>query len=171
MYITKAVQKELFDKCNTPPHIQAHCNAVAETARKLAIKLNQTGYDMDVDVIYGAALVHDVLRLSKDHAKDGAELLYSLGYIQEGNIVREHMRYPMSNDADHLEEIDVVCLGDRTVREDEYVGLDLRMQYLIDKPGASLERTARILQAKEHTRALIEGIEARIGMTFDELLG
>lgn len=170
MYITKAVQKELFDKYKTPLHVQAHCNAVAETAKAIANALNENGYNLNVDVLYGAALVHDVLRVMDDHAIRGAEVLYDLGYMDEGDIVLQHMSYPMPNDADHLEEIDIVCIADRTVREDEYVGIDLRMQYLIEKPGANPERTRRILAAKEHTRGIINGLEDRIGMTLDDLL-
>lgn len=171
MYITKEVQQELFRKYDTPPHVQAHCNAVAETARKLGIALNEHGYGLDIDLIYGAGLVHDVVRLDEDHAARGAEILHELGYHREAEIVAQHMKYGMENSAIYLNELDVLCFGDRLVKEDQYVGLEERMQYLIDKPGANPERTMRILLAKAHTQEIIDDVERILGMTFDELLG
>ena len=49
------------------------------------------------------------------------------------------------------------------------MGLDERMQYLIDKPGKTPERTERILKAKAHTKEIIYELEKVLGVTLDDL--
>ena len=70
MYIDREKQLELFDKYNTPERVRRHCNEVARVARIIAERLNSKGYDINIDELYGAALVHDVLRAEKKHAVD-----------------------------------------------------------------------------------------------------
>lgn len=63
MYITEREQHLLFDEYNTPIHVQRHCNEVARVAGILAEALDRHGYHIDVKLVYGAALVHDVFAL------------------------------------------------------------------------------------------------------------
>lgn len=169
MYIDREKQLELFDKYNTPERMRRHCNEVARVARIIAERLNSKGYDINIDELYGAALVHDVLRAEKEHDKRGAEILLGLNLPREAELVRRHMTYEPFNHAGDFEEIDILCLADRVVKEDRYVGLDERMQYLIDKPGKNPERTARILKAKMHTQGIIDELEAVMGISLDAL--
>ena len=87
----------------------------------------------------------------------------------EAELVRRHMTYHPFNHADRFKEIDILCLADRLVKEDCYVGLDERMQYLIDKPGKTPARTERILKAKAHTQGIIDELEEVLGITLAEL--
>ena len=58
------------------------------------------------------------------------------------------------------------------MREDEYVGLDKRMEYIIEKAKRQghPEAEKRILQRKQETKAFITDLETVIGMTLDELM-
>ena len=40
------------------------------------------------------------------------------------------MFYNCNPDRDEIDETDVICLSDRMVKEDKYVGLENRMQYV-----------------------------------------
>ena len=71
MYITEREQHLLFDEYNTPIHVQRHCNEVARVAGILAEELDRHGYHIDVKLVYGAALVHDVVRPWDQHAIEG----------------------------------------------------------------------------------------------------
>ena len=69
-------------------------------------------------------------------------------------------------------ETDLVCLADRLVKEDRYVGIDERVQYIIDKAvrNGHPEAEPRILEKKEELKEFVHGIEVEIHMTVDELM-
>lgn len=169
MYITEEEQQALFREYRTPPHVQRHCNEVARVARILAETLNEHGYHLDVKEIYGAAMVHDVVRVMDRHDLEGAKILEARNHPKEADLVRRHMRYAPFHPVDALEEIDILCLADRTVKENRYVGIDERMDYLLRKPGVTEEKRQGINRARENTRQLIQQIESRIGISFREL--
>lgn len=159
---------ELYNTYHTPAHVIGHCRAVCEVALEIGKKLNEHGYHLDLELIQGAALAHDVARVEPDHALVGAEILDEKGFHDEADIVRVHMRYHFGRFED-LNETDLVCLGDRLVKEDRYVGLDERIDYIIHKAGDKPDVTKRILANKETTRIFMNKIEERIGQTIDSL--
>lgn len=159
---------ELFRKYQTPEHIKLHCRAVSNTAVVIADQLNHHGYHFDLELIRVSGLIHDVVRLQEPHAENGARILEGLGYDQEGEIVRGHMRHRLISLKDAT-ELDMVCIGDRLVKEHAYVGLDERMDYLIHKKGENPERTRRILEGKKEIRKFMDEVEAVIGCTIDSL--
>ena len=73
------------------------------------------------------------------------------------------------HDFDKLDETDLVCLGDRLVKEDQYVGLNDRIDYIIHKAGNRPEVNKRILQKKAETQKFMKCIEESIGQTIDSL--
>lgn len=156
----------------TPEHVIRHCMAVADTALKVASALNEHGYHLDLPLIGAAAGLHDIARKEEEHWTRGAEVAESLGLYQEADIIRVHMHYSPFSSLENLTETDLVCLGDRTVKEDEYVGLEKRMEYILEKArkGGRPNSVERILEKKEETRNLISGIENIIGMTLDQLM-
>lgn len=167
--ITKAEIEKLYEEWKTPEHVRAHCRAVAEVASKLGRKLNERGYTLDIELIYGSGLIHDVARTIENHADAGAEILERLGYADEAAIVRVHMTYPKFNPVEEIDECDLVCLADRLVKEDKYVGLDERIEYILNKAPNNEEIKEHILQSKERTRKFIEDIEKVIEENMDEL--
>ncbi len=158
----------LYQKCNTPEHVIGHCKAVCQVALTIGEKLNEHGFNLDLELIQGAALTHDIARVQEHHELVGAEILENAGYQDEADIVRVHMTYCFSG-FDNLNETDMVCLGDRLIKEDCYVGLDERIEYIIHKAGDHPEVTKRILANKEATRNFMNKIEERIGQTIDSL--
>ncbi len=159
---------ELLRKHGTPGHVIRHCCAVSDAASRIAAQMIEHGVPLDLELIRMAGLIHDVARTSDHHEQVGADILEDLGYYDEAKIVRAHMRHRF-NDISEVTETDLMCIGDRLVKEDRYVGLDERVEYLINKPGKSPERTARLLIGKEQTRKFMQGIEAIIGRTIDSL--
>lgn len=167
--ISEEEVKKLYMEYATPNHVKAHCKAVAETAVKMAEALNKHGYSLDLDLIKGAGLAHDVARTSDEHWKIGAEALEALGYKDEADIIRVHMFYSPFNQVEKLNECDMVCLADRLVKEDEYVGLDERIEYILKKAPDKPEIVASIMARKEETKKLMADIARVIGQTVDSL--
>ena len=158
----------LFTEYNTPKHVIGHCRAVSDVAYTIGLKLNENGMNLDLPLIKGAGLAHDVLRVMENHDDRGAELLEKLGYYDEAAIVKVHMKFRYTGN-DEITESTLVCLGDRLVKEDHYVGLDERMEYIIHKAGDRPESTKRILDGKAKTRKFMDNIEKRMGQTIDSL--
>ncbi|MGI6211058.1 MAG: TIGR03960 family B12-binding radical SAM protein [Anaerovoracaceae bacterium] len=159
---------KLFRKYETPPHVIRHCRAVSDAAVRIAARLNQNGYAFDIDLIRRTGLVHDLMRTSEHHEIAGAEVLEGLGYHREAEIVRQHMTHRFGSFREAT-ELDIVCLGDRTVREDQYVGVDARFEYLIHKPGENPDRTHHLMKARDQIHAYIREVEQAMGCSLDSL--
>ena len=160
--ITKEEIEKLYLKWKTPKHVIAHCRAVASVAVTLGRELNKNGYSLDLSLIRGSALAHDVARVEEEHAVKGAEILEDLGYGEEAAIVRVHMTYPRFHEKDQIDECDLVCLADRLVMEDRYVGLDARMEYIMNKAPGSEEIREHIMEGKVRTKNFIAQIESDV---------
>lgn len=160
---------KLYADWATPDKVKAHCKAVSDVGVKLGEELNKHGYSLDLSLIKGAGLAHDVARTKERHDLIGWDILEKMGYKDEADIVKVHMRYPKFNDVDNLNECDIVCLADRLVKENKYVGLDERIDYILDKAKDSPEAIEHILKNKKEIGALIDDIEKVIGVTLDRL--
>ncbi len=169
--ITEDEVNKLYQEYKTPRHVIGHCKEVTRVALTLGKVLNEHGYNLDLDLIKGAGLTHDVARTEEEHWNVGAKALEKLGYIDEAKIVKVHMHYPAFNSINNLDETDMVCLADRLVKEDRFVGLDERIEYILNKAPKDPAVTERILSRKADTRALMDDIEKVIGMPLDQLLG
>lgn len=169
---TKEECMELLNEYGTPEHVKRHCSAVAHTAYRIAEALNHHGFNMDLKLIMAAGMLHDIARKEDRHWDVAADYLSRLGYIGESEIIRVHMTYSPFSQIDNVNETDMVCLGDRLVKEDEYVGIDERIQYIIDKAVSHghEEKIPFILEKKKDTQRLIDQIEERIGKSVDELM-
>ncbi len=121
--------------------------------------------DFDLDLVQAAGLLHDMARVEENHWDAAADFCAARGLYEEEKVTRVHMMYEFTNDADHLTEIDLVCLGDRLTLEDRYAGIDVRMDYIVTKAerNGHPEAKDRILAKKEQTKVLLSDIERRIG--------
>jgi CTP:molybdopterin cytidylyltransferase MocA len=105
--------------------IQSHLLRVAETAVTLALALENPGIHpngpagtkrLDLDLIRAAALLHDIQRKEKDHARAGSRLLTALGFPRVAEIVGTHMNIVPK---DPITEAEIVYLADKLCRGDQ----------------------------------------------------
>ena len=74
------------------------------------------------------------------------------------------------NPLDKITEADMVCLGDRLVKEDKYVGIDERFDYIVDKAKEhGILDFDTIMENKAKMQRLLEEIEKVIGCSIDDL--
>jgi len=161
---------KMLAEYNTPQHVVRHCVAVTDAALKIAGALMEKGFSFDLPLITAAGLLHDIARVEDKHWLVGAEFAHMCGYDEEAEIIRDHMTHTFNTDLKDLKELDIVCLADRLVLEDAYVGIDARIEYLIKKINADKETTDYIMAKKEITRSLVKNIEKIIGKTIEELI-
>ncbi|MCI2061230.1 MAG: HD domain-containing protein [Eubacteriaceae bacterium] len=164
---------EMLQNYGTPKHVIAHCIGVAEVAVRVGKALNLHGYDLDIALTENAALLHDMARTEDNHWTVAADFLRDLGYDAQADIIEQHMFYDPFSPVDKITETDLVCLGDRLVKEGDYVGLDERMEYIMNKARGRGDEAAvgRIRVKKEELRKFISDIEDVIGCTIDDLMG
>ena len=164
---------EIFD---TPPHVKAHCRGVTQCAIKLAQAMMESDpdkYHLDMALIYGAGMVHDMARKSDRHEIVAADALAEMGYVQESEIVRQHMRCNVYHDIDEITEADLLYLSDRMVQEDTFVGLEKRFEYIRNKmikhgrdPDNEMSRTSRA-----NAYSFAAAIEEKTGRSISDICG
>ncbi len=103
-----------------------HCQSVARMATALTEALPQEA-DIDLDLVYGAALLHDIARGQTDHEKAGAKLLRHLGLERMAAVVAVHRDLPPPADG-KLTEKELVCLADKMVCGSRQVEIAERFQ-------------------------------------------
>ena len=160
----------LLKKEGTPQQAVRHCCRVSEVAVLFGAALNNQGMDFDLDLIRVSGMLHDIARAKEEHWRVGAEILESLGYPKEAHIINHHMSHTPTTRLSLLTELDLICLADRTVLEDEFVGLEKRMDYVLNKAKDFPDAIPIILAKKTITQDIIKKIEAKINMTLDELV-
>ena len=66
---------------------------MTDAALKIATALNMHGYDLGIELIRAAGLLHDIARVEDLHWEVGARKIRELGYEMEADIIRAHMLY------------------------------------------------------------------------------
>ena len=161
---------DLLDSYGTPQHVIRHCLAVTDTALRIARALNNEGYDLNLPLLEAAALLHDIARVEKNHGVKGAIVLEKYGYRQVAKLVKGHMYYATNPEKEKINEQDILCLADRMVREDVYVGLEVRMRTVLDKLIALGIDTERVGHRLAENKLLKERIEKIIARSMDSLM-
>ncbi|WP_165445379.1 HD domain-containing protein [Bacilliculturomica massiliensis] len=161
----------LWREYGTPDRVIGHCKAVSAAAGAMARRLNEKGFRLNVPLTEAAGWLHDIARADDYHWDRGADLAERLGYSDVADIIRSHMSYLIDSKKEEITETDLVCMADRMVKENRYVGPDERMDYIIEKakdfPGAE----ENIRASFREIRALKQRIEGIIGVGLDDLLG
>lgn len=160
----------LWKEYGTPPHVIGHCKAVSATAGAIAEALNEHGYHLNIPLIRAAGWLHDIARTDEYHWDKGAEIAEKNGYPDVADIIRVHMKYRISGSKEEITATDLICLADRTVKEDHYVGTDERMDYIIAKAKGEPGAEERIRASFCEIRALKKRIEETIGVTLEQLM-
>ncbi len=161
----------LLKQYKTPAHVVRHCHKVNEVALIIANALIKKGYDMNLDLLEAAALLHDIARTHENHGAKGAEIALKHGFSEVADLIKCHMFYVTDPFKKDITEQDILCLSDRMVKEDKYVGIEKRMQAVLDKYKDDPLVVSRIRQRMRENIRFRNRVEQVIGKAMDELLG
>jgi putative nucleotidyltransferase with HDIG domain len=130
-------------------HIVVHSMQVCRVAAFLAEHLNSIQNRLNHGLIQAAALLHDItktrsFKTEENHALTGGQLLTERGYPEVGNLVRQHVRLDAYPDPVILGEAEIINYADKRVLHDRIVGLDERIDYILEKYGKLPEHQKRI---------------------------
>ena len=168
MRLSDSKIQDFYKKLNTPEHVIRHCKGVSDAAVKIASALNGAGFSLDLELLRAAGLAHDMCRVWENHGEEAARILREEGYPEEAALIEHHMHYSFG-DPKEANETDILSLADRLVLEDEYAGIDRRVDYLIHKIDENPARTERLHKTKEITKTYMRALEEIIGRSIDSL--
>lgn len=117
--LTPELAGRLLSSAAPGERVIAHCRAVAAEALRIAEALP---FLLDLPLLESAALLHDVARKEKDHARLGAAWLRELGYEKVAAFVAQHHDWR----GDAVDEAALLYLADKCVREDRRVTIEER---------------------------------------------
>ena len=186
----RATCYHMLETAKTPEHIVGHCKAVAAVAYNIGWEINRArmiqtgmgcralnagavgGRTMNLELLLSSGLLHDMMRLYDNHAGVCSELLNRMGLAEEAKVVSVHMMKAEFHDLMIADEADILCLADNLVIESEYVGLDRRTDYVLDKAIriGHPERQPAIRAKKENLQKLVSQIEQLTGKTMDDIM-
>ena len=132
-YPSKEACIALLIEYGTPKGVIAHCRKVAQVAEAVALELNRCGLKLNISLVVAAGCLHDIARVHSKHDIVGADYLTSIGMKQVADIIENHTFYHIEHKGFQIDEKDVLCIADRVVIDDSYVGPEKRMEYIIEK--------------------------------------
>ena len=133
-------------------NIVAHCMQVCRVAMILTENLLAQGFQLNIDLIRAAGLLHDItktrsIKTQENHAETGGQFLTERGFPEVGSIVRQHVRLDEYPNPLTLGEAQIINYSDKRVLHEEIVPLDQRLDYILSK-------YAKIPEHRERTRWL-----------------
>ena len=171
-YPSKEECMVLLDKYGTPERVKHHCIRVAQVAEVIAVELNRCGLNLDISLVVSSGYLHDIARVQSKHDRVGAEYLASIGLENIANITRNHTFHKIEHRGLDINEEDVLCIADRVVLEDQFVGPEKRMEYIISKAALKFgeEKRKDLEDGARRFVTYVQELEEFIGKKIAELL-
>ncbi|MFB0562033.1 MAG: HDIG domain-containing metalloprotein [Candidatus Lokiarchaeia archaeon] len=135
---------EILKTYNVPRNIVNHSMVVSRLAVFLARELNKKGFNLDINKIEAAALLHDIKKMDglikgTSHAHEGWRLLRKIGYSNIADIVKQHVVLEENDDSSKILEAELVNYSDKRVRHSRIVTLRERFEDLKKRYGRDEE--------------------------------
>ena len=160
---TKDQCYQMMGEMKMMDHIVVHSLQVCRVATFLTEHLTQQRYGLNFDLIQSAARLHDITKTRsfetrEDHALTGGEYLADRGYAEIGDLIRQHVKLDKYSDTGTISEAEVLNYADKRVLHDEIVGLDRRMDYIVERYGETPAHRERIHMLWQKTKDLEDRI-------------
>jgi CTP:molybdopterin cytidylyltransferase MocA/HD superfamily phosphohydrolase YqeK len=149
--------------------VVGHCRAVENLTNLLAGRLNDSGCNLDTELIGAAALLHDLAKGEPRHATVGADILKGMGYDAVAELVAVHMDLPY-HESDAITAADVLFLADKLMEGERFVPLETRFRRQLEQHADDLLILCNINRRLEIAREIQRRVEAHIGFPVADLL-
>jgi len=171
---TKDQCYQMISEMKMMDHIVIHSLQVCRVATFLTEHLNKQHYRPNFDLIQSAALLHDITKTRsfetrEDHALTGGKHLSDCGYPAIGDLIRQHVKLDTYSDAGTISEAEVLNYADKRVLHDEIVGLDRRMDYILERYAETPAHRERINVLWQKTKELEKKLFKDLSFAPDDL--
>ena len=171
---TKDQCYQMISEMKMMDHIVIHSLQVCRVATFLTEHLNNHGYRINSDLIQSAALLHDITKTRsfetrEDHALTGGKHLSDCGYPAIVDLIRQHVKLDTYSDAGTISEAELLNYADKRVLHDEIVGLDRRMDYILERYAETPAHRERINVLWQKTKELEKKLFKDLSFASDDL--
>lgn len=155
----------ILDIYNVPENIIRHCRKVSQVSVEISRSLGSAGYELDESALKAAAMLHDMARKEKSHARAGEKILQDIGYAKVGSIIGSHTDIEV-DDKETITESEILYLADKLVREDQVISIEERFEQSLDKYEHNPDVLKKIKNRRDAAYSIIKKIEAATGRGF-----
>lgn len=155
--------------CNVSEDIVSHSRKVEQIALQICRNLHQSGTHLNLELVKAAALLHDIAKGRKDHAKIGAFMLSEMGFFRVSEIVAQHTDLKFDPEAP-INETDIVYMADKLISGDRFTTLEQRFEKAMKRFGHDTKAGEAILKRKQTTMALKTKLERAMGVSVESLI-
>lgn len=148
-----------------PDDIVRHCRKVMEVSLEIHYGLGNAGLGLNVHILKAAALLHDMAKSEKNHARAGGELLQKMGYGQVGSVIGSHTDIEV-DEKSRITESEILYLADKLVKEDRRISIEDRFGNSLDKYRDNPEAVRKIESRSNAAYKIIKKIETATGRSF-----
>ncbi len=149
--------------------IADHCQKVADVADNIAQKLLAADHLVNTGLIRAAALLHDIARDQKNHARAGAALIKNMGFHRVADIISGHMDLP-DPVPEKIKEKEIVYLADKCVTGSRIVLPEQRFKSALDRFGHDPDAKKEISRRKKKALEIKQQVEKIVNMPFEDII-
>lgn len=157
---------EMLRLNNTKQETIEHMISVSELSKKIAILLNKNGYNLDINIIEAGALLHDIAKGKKSHAKEGAKIVRDFGYGALSEIISEHMELKVFTE---ISEKEIVYISDKLIKGTKLISLNKRFEGAFDRYKSEPEILKNVMVRYFNAKIIKDIIENIIGERLENL--
>ncbi|MEJ8553018.1 DVU_1551 family NTP transferase [Tepidibacter sp. Z1-5] len=158
--------KEIMRICNVDEKTKLHMESVAQLARVIGLKLNENGCNININLTYTGALLHDIKKGEKQHAKQGAITISKLGYPCLYEVIKSHMDI---SDITKIGEREIIYVCDKLIKETQVVDINERHISLINRYKDCEDAIDNINKRFDTAKKIKNMIEEIIGCQIEDL--
>jgi len=163
---------QLLVKSGCEKNVVDHCKAVARLAVRIAKKLKNNGFDVDLKLVEIGALLHDIGRSKTHtvhHAIIGANITREAGLPESiiriierhvgGGITSEEARrlgWPVRDYVPETLEEKIVCYADKLIEGDRQVSIERTIEKLAAELGGGHSAIERIKKLHEEFMSMVD---------------
>lgn len=159
----------ILAKMKVPDVVVTHSRLVAEVAQKIAIRLNENGLHLSLNLLLAAGLLHDLAKGKPNHAYCGAKMIKQLGYPKVAKIVAAHIDMNVREEL-LLDEKAILYLADKMVENDHIVSIHERFQYSMDKYAKDAEVFAAVAKRLFTAQSVAQAVERIAGISLYDVV-
>lgn len=136
---------KLLAAAGVPGRVASHSRAVARQAELICAELTAAGLTLDAELVYCAALLHDIARARPAHPAVAASWLEALGYGDAARLVAAHHDLGEPR----LDEAAVLYIADKCVEEDAVIPIARRYENSLARCASDEAKQAHARRAAE----------------------
>jgi len=161
--------QQLWGIYDTPSNNIAHCQAVANVAEALGERLHvRSGAWLDMGLVRGGALTHDIGQGCRQHEVVGAQRLREHGFHPAARIALEHFDQRLEIE-DAVSENTLVFLADKLVCGSHPAPLMQRYEKKLELHGHKPRAKKAILSRMDRAKAILTRVDREIGQSAEIL--